>query len=300
MKSKLLIGFLALTSGLLAVYILSSQSDLILLNPAGIIAAQERDLLVFTVLLGLVIIVPVVLLLYLTAYRFRSTNKKATYMPDWHLTPLHQGLLWLIPTIFIVIIAVVTWNSTHQLEPNKSPDSSKKPLTIQVVALRWKWLFIYPEQNIATVNYVVFPEKTPIEFKLTADAPMSSFWIPHLGGQLYAMEGMVNTLYLMADKTGEFPGSNAEITGDGFAGMRFVAKATTNDDFTSWVASVKQTETTLSESAYEELVLPSERVPERSYASVTAGLYNDIVMKYMNPALVPTMPVTHSSHTTQH
>jgi cytochrome o ubiquinol oxidase subunit 2 len=152
------------------------------------------------------------------------------------------------------------------------------------VALQWKWLFIYPEQNIATVNFVEFPNSTPVNFQLTADAPMNSFWIPELGGQMYAMPGMSTQLHLMADRPGEFNGSAAEISGKGFSGMKFIAKATSQKDFDTWVKSVKQSSNMIDLSKYNKLAEPSENNPVITYASVEKDLYNSIIMKFM-PAM---------------
>lgn len=290
MKIKLLVSVFILLDVLLACYLLTSRSELILLNPAGLIAFHQRQLLTTAVFLGLLIIIPAIIIAYVTAYRFRSTNKKASYKPEWQTPVLVQIMLWVIPTMFILIMAVITWKSTHELDPTKQIAAQEKPMTIQVVALRWKWLFIYPEQQIATVNFVAFPKNTPVTFYLTADAPMSSFWIPHLAGQMYAMEGMVNRLNLIADREGVFPGSNAEISGAGFATMRFTAQAMSQTAFAKWVASVKQQKQGLTSSEYSSLSKPTEDVAPRSYSVIEQGLYNSIVMKYMAPMKKTTEP----------
>ncbi len=174
------------------------------------------------------------------------------------------------------------YSSSHSLEPSKAIASNQPPLKIQVIALQWKWLFIYPEQNIATLNYVQFPANRPVAFEITADAPMNSFWIPSLGGQIYAMEGMSTRLNLMADKPGEFRGSSANISGKGFAGMNFTAKASTQVEFDLWVnQAVKRSDRRLTIMSYHKLAKPSEDNPLIYYASVEAGLYNAVIMKFM-------------------
>jgi cytochrome o ubiquinol oxidase subunit 2 len=152
-----------------------------------------------------------------------------------------------------------------------------------VIALDWKWLFIYPEQRIATVNYVAFPEKTPVNFQITADAPMNSFWIPQLGGQIYAMPGMSTKLHLMADRTGEFRGSSANISGEGFAGMTFTAKSDTSAGFDRWVKSIKQSPNQLSLGTYDQLAKPSQDNPPMYYSLKEHNLYDIVVMKFMEP-----------------
>lgn len=259
------------------------------LDPMGIIANKERDLLVASTALGLSIIIPVIIAAFVVAFRYRDRghNSQRKYTPDSGEHTLIQVVWWSIPTIAMIIFGILAVRSTHELDPYKPIKSDVKPVRIQVVALQWKWLFIYPEQNIATINYIVFPEKTPINFELTADAPMNSFWIPRLGGQIYAMSGMVTKTHLMADKTGEYAGSSAEISGVGFAGMRFIAKAATQKEFERWVESVRYTSDPLDMTTYTRLARPSENTPKTFYSSVENGLYNKVVMKYMHPSSSP-------------
>ena len=178
---------------------------------------------------------------------------------------------------------MITWDSSHALDPYRPLSSNVKPLTIQVVALDWKWLFIYPKQDIATVNYVQFPANTPITFDVTSDAPMNSFWIPQLGGQIYAMPGMATELHLEASQNGSFDGSSANISGKGFSGMTFTAKATSSADFNAWVKTVQQAPQNLDAAAYVALAKPSENVPRAYYANADLTLYNQIIMQYMMP-----------------
>lgn len=271
---------------LLAIFIRSSSTGV--LDPKGTVAAQERNLIITALLLMLVVAIPVYILLFTFARKYRADNTKAKYAPDMDHNPLVGIILWAIPVVVISIIGVMIWKTTHALDPYKPIASTTKPLAIQVVALRWKWLFIYPEQNIATVNFIQFPEGTPVDFQLTADAPMSSFWIPQLGGQMYAMSGMSTQLHLIADAPGDFRGSTAEINGAGFSGMKFIARSSSEADFDAWVQSVKGASTTLSLDEYNKLAEPSENSPEASYASVEKDLYNAIIAKFMPPASAPT------------
>ncbi len=274
----LLLGFLALQ----IFHPVFNFGNFDLLNPKGIIAHKQVRLLVTALLIMSAIILPVFIALFYIVWKYRAGKNRADYTPEIIGNSKKEILLWVSPIVIIFIISILNWKSTHDLDPYKPLISNNKPITIQVVALRWKWLFIYPEAGIATVNFVEFPENTPIKFELTADdAPMNSFWIPQLGGQMYAMAGMSTNLNLMADKEGEYNGSAADISGFGFAGMRFKAKSVTEADFNEWVKAVKMSSPVLSASAYNELLKPSENNKPAFYSSTDKDLYNTIVMKYM-------------------
>ena len=259
--------------------------NIAVLNPKGIIADKQRNLIVLSSLLMLLVIIPVYILTAVFAWRYRATNKNAHYTPNWDHNPVFEVVWWAIPSTIILSLAIIAWISTHQLDPFKPLDSPTKPLTIQVVALEWKWLFIYPEQNIASVNYVQFPKDTPITFEITSDAPMNSFWIPQLGGQIYAMSGMVTQLHLQANAEGKFAGSSANLSGAGFAGMKFTAEAVSEDAFQKWVQTVKYTPTRLDLQEYKKLSQPSQNNPVAYYSSTEKDLQSTIVMKYMMPPM---------------
>lgn len=190
---------------------------------------------------------------------------------------------WIAPTVLIIIFSVVTWETAHALDPYRPLSSSHKPITIQVVALDWKWLFIYPNEKIATVNIVEFPVNTPVNFQLTADAPMNSFWIPSLGGQIYAMAGMVTQLHLSASTIGEFPGRAAEINGKGFSDMNFIAKSVDQRDFNTWVHTVQTTGKPLSLSSYNLLAKPATFTKAAYYTYADSHLFSEIVAKFVAP-----------------
>jgi cytochrome o ubiquinol oxidase subunit 2 len=177
----------------------------------------------------------------------------------------------------------IVWKSTQALDPFNAIDSSKPPITIQVVALRWKWLFIYPKQDVATVNHVMLPAHTPVHFELTADGPVSAFWIPQLGSQIYAMGAMMTQLNIIADRPGEYPGRNVEINGDGYSDMTFTAKVVSDEDFDRWVSETKQDREVLDAASYDALVEPSTNNAQASYAAVEPGLFDTIMKKYMQP-----------------
>jgi len=271
-----LIGVVVLTM----LFIISSSHSAVM-NPKGMIAEKQRDLIVVSTVLMLLVVVPVFLLAVAISWRYRASSK-AKYMPDWDYNLVAELVWWGLPCVIVFILSVMVWTSSHSLDPFKPLDSSVKPIRIQVVALQWKWLFIYPEQGVASVNLVRFPEKTPINFEITADAPMNSFWIPQLGGQIYAMQGMTAKLHLIADEIGTYRGSSANLSGNGFAGMSFDAVSSTPDDFDVWVNSAKHS-SKLGLTEYNALAKPSEYNQVETYSLTDTDLFNQIVMKYMMP-----------------
>lgn len=274
-------GVVAVILTAMVAWFFAHRNSFAVLNPEGNIGVQQRDLFFFACLLSLVVLVPVYTLLFFTAWRYRSSNKKATYKPKWTHSRLLETVWWGIPGILIVILAIITFKTSHDLDPYKPLSSNKKPITIQAIALEWKWLFIYEDYNIATVNYLEIPEKTPINFKITADAPMNSFWIPKLGGQVYAMKGMETKLHLIADKTGTYTGNSANLSGEGFAGMKFRVRSSTEKQFHDWVARAQKTSNTLTYDTYDGLAKPSTNHEETIYATVDSKLYSTILHKYM-------------------
>lgn len=286
--SRIIVSILIAFDALLLVKILISGKNVQVLNPQGYIAFQERSLLFVVISLMLIVVIPVFILAIHVATHYHEGNKKAKFDPDWQ-SPKLQIFLWAFPTFIILILCVINWLSAHALDPSNAIAAGRKQMTVEVVALRWKWLFIYPEQHIASVNYLVFPEKTPIHFELTAlDTPMNSFWIPQLGGQIYAMGGMSTQTHLIANGIGTYRGSNAEINGQGFADMTFVAKSVSQDDFDGWVAKVKQAPQMLDQESFDTLAKPSISYPVTTFASTDDNLYSTIVMHYMaRPTMTP-------------
>ncbi len=258
-------------------------NDTAIYAPKGMIALQEWSLIITTTLLMLIVVVPVFVLTFFFAWKYRATNKHAKYTPDWANNETLEAIWWAIPSVIILVLAVITWKSTHELDPYKPLRSNVKPITIQVVALDWKWLFIYPELHIATVNLVEFPFDTPINFEITADAPMNSFWIPALGGQVYAMPGMKTQLHLIASDVGTYTGTSANFSGSGFSDMKFDAKSVSPREFLEWAYAVKSASSSLTYDEYTRLSLPSKNHPVSLYSSVAPGLYDKIVMKFMVP-----------------
>ena len=256
-----------------------------LLDPVGQVGIEERNLIITATLLMLLVVVPVILMTLIFAWKYRASNKDATYAPKWSHSTKIEVVIWTVPILIIIALGVITYKSTHALDPYRPLESDVKPVTIEVVALDWKWVFIYPEQGIATVNKIVFPANTPVNFRITSDSVMNSFFIPGLGGQIYAMAGMTTKLHLIANKNAEMDGISANYSGAGFTGMKFKAIATSEEDFNAWVAEVKASPKQLDNAEYAALEKPSENNPVELYSTVTPNLFQLIIDKYegMNP-----------------
>ena len=260
--------------------LLARGGDISVLNPQGMIAEKQKDLIMIATLLMLIVVIPVFILAGFVIWRYREGNRKAKYSPDWAHSYLAEWIWWGIPCLIMGILGWITWKSCQELDPFKPLEMEKKPVVIQVVALQWKWLFIYPEQGIASVNFMQIPEHTPVNFEITADAPMNSFWIPSLGGQIYAMPGMRTKLHLIANEKGRFRGCSANLSGEGFAGMTFVAQAGSEEEFREWVESVRNSSDPLTLEIYRSLVEPSQNHPVVAYVLAEDKLFDHIMMSY--------------------
>lgn len=280
---KLAIGCFLGLIGLLLVGLYVSTHDLSVLQPEGAVGEKQRDLIIIATALCLLVIVPVFLMTFGIAWKYRASNTKAQYQPDWDHSKVFETIWWGIPIAIILILGVITWQSSHALDPYRPLESNVKPVKVQVIALQWKWLFIYPEEGIATVNYLQIPEKTPINFEITADAPMNAFWIPKLGSQVYAMAGMTTKLHLIANNVGDYQGSSANISGEGFSDMNFKVKATSRTDFDGWVNSIRGKDESLMQQTYDSLAKPTVLAEPRTYSLHETDLYDRVVMKYMTP-----------------
>lgn len=284
LKSKFIIFTLIAVDVIIFIWLLIRNHIVAILNPQGTIALSERNLIFTTVSLMLLVAIPLVITTFFIAWKYRESNNNGKYTPEATHNKNIELIWWAIPTSVVLILAFFIWKNTHALDPYKPVSSNTNPIVIQVIALRWKWLFIYPQQNIATINFIQFPVHTPVNFELTADAPMSSFWIPQLGGQMYAMTGMGTKLHLIANSLGEFVGYPAEINGKGFAGMKFVALSSSQADFDSWVQSVHNSSKILNFNEYQKIAEPSVDNPAAFYLLGEKNLYNEIIMKFMLPS----------------
>ena len=253
------------------------------LAPKGLIAADELKLIIFSAEIMLLVVIPVILMSLWFGWRYREKNN-AKYKPEWtHSTGL-EIIWWTIPIIIILILGTVTWKTTHSLDPYKPINSTVKPVVVEVVSLDWKWLFIYPDYKIATINYLNLPVNTPINFKITAASPMNSFIIPQLGGQIYAMTGMLTQLHLIANETGIYRGLATNYTGAGFSGMHFNTEVTSPEEFAEWVKKTQISSGKLTKSEFwKKLMKKSINNPVAYFGDVEEGLFDNIIMHYMMP-----------------
>ncbi|QHT60986.1 ubiquinol oxidase subunit II [Paenibacillus lycopersici] len=281
MNTSNLVRLLKTSGALTGIVLLATGcKSMIVFDPKGPVGIHQRDLIYITMLLCLIILVPVLAITAWIVVRYRDKkNNDAPYQPVWSHSTKLEIVWWSIPIAVILILAIVTARYTYKLDPAKPLVSDNKTITVQVTSLDWKWLFQYPEQGIATVNYLVIPEKTPIKFELTSDGPMNSFWVPQLGGMIYTMSGMATTLHLQADEPGNYMGTGANFTGRDFAKMGFTAKAVSRQDFDQWVAEAKASGNELSEDGYRMLAQPgtAERM---TFAAIPSGLFERIVHDY--------------------
>jgi cytochrome o ubiquinol oxidase subunit II len=247
------------------------------LDPQGPIASSERLLLINSTAIMLVVVIPVIVATLAFAWWYRASNPHATRSLDESYEGRVEFVTWSIPVLTVILLGGVVWLGSHQLDPRVPIAGKYDPLRIDVVALDWKWLFIYPDKGVATVNQLVIPAATPIEFRLTSATVMNSFFVPQLGSQIYTMGGMTTHLNLLADKPGEYPGISANYSGDGFSDMRFIVKSVTAGDFNAWLEQVRGTGSALDDAGYAALAKPSTAVPPATYRSVAPRLFEHII-----------------------
>ena len=248
-----------------------------ILDPVGPIAAQEKQILINSTAIMLAIIIPTMIATVAFAWWFRRSNSKATYRPDWEYSGAIEMVVWAIPALTIMLLGGITWIASHDLDPAKPIKSNVPALKVEVVSLDWKWLFIYPDQGIATVNQLVVPAGTPVSFRLTSATVWNSFFVPQMGTMIYTMPRMATELNLRADKTGEFQGLSSHFSGDGFPGMQFEVQSLPADQFAMWAQGARGTGQPLNPQTYAELSKPSSYVKPITYGAVAPGLFDAIV-----------------------
>ncbi len=247
------------------------------LDPKGPIASAERLILLNSTGIMLAIVIPTMLATLAVAFWFRSSNTRATYLPEFNYSGRLEMLVWSIPIMTVLLVGGVAWVGSYDLDPPRPIASTVKPVRVQVVSLDWKWLFIYPNEGIASVNHLTVPVGTPISFELTSSGVMNSFFVPQLAGQIYTMAGMVTRLHLLADHTGTYRGMSANYSGAGFSDMYFSVDAVPAERFAQWVAETRGAEPVLDEHAYADLVKPTEAVTPSTYRAVTPDLFSSIL-----------------------
>jgi cytochrome o ubiquinol oxidase subunit 2 len=253
------------------------------LDPKGPIAAAGREILFNSLAIMLAIVIPTILATLGIAYWFRSSNRRARYRPDFTYSGRLEMLVWSIPAMTVLLVGGVAWIGAHDLDPRKPIDSGVDPVRVQVVSLDWKWLFIYPDQGIASVNHLTVPVGTPVSFELTSSGVMNSFFVPQLGSQIYTMAGMVTRLHLQADHEGTYPGLSANYSGEGFADMRFTVDAVPPEAFAQWIDGARSAGPVLDAGSYAALAQPSSAVAPLTYRSVAPDLFNGILGSAMHP-----------------
>jgi cytochrome o ubiquinol oxidase subunit II len=265
------------------------------LDPKGPVAAAERLILFNSLGIMLAIVIPTILATLGVAWWFRSSNTRARYLPNFDYSGRLEILVWSVPAMTVLLVGGVAWVGSHDLDPGKPIASAEKPLSVQVVSLDWKWLFIYPDQGIATVNQLTIPVGTPVSFELTSTGVMNSFFVPQLGGQIYTMAGMMTRLHVQADHPGTYPGLSAQFSGEGFADMHFNVEAVPAEGFAQWVDAARKTGPVLDAPAYTDLAKPSQAVVPFTYRSVAPNLFKGILTAGMDPGgrSQLTHPATH-------
>lgn len=259
---------------------LLSGCEYSLFDPKGPIGQQQKELIIFSILIMLIVVVPVIFMNFWFPWKYRSKNHDAQYEPYWEHSNKIEFFVWLIPILIIIVLGIITYKTSFSLDPRKPIESDKPTMVVQVVALDWKWLFIYPEQGIATVNEMAMPLDTPVEFLVTSESAMNAFSIPQLGSMVYAMSGMENRVHLMASEEGDYRGMSGNYSGFGFTGMRFKALARSDAEFDAWVAKVKAEGTPLTDEVYTTLTEKSKDVAPIYYSTVNPLLFNSIIEKF--------------------
>ncbi|MFC6789123.1 ubiquinol oxidase subunit II [Methylobacterium komagatae] len=263
-----------------------------LLDAKGPVGAAEANILIIASVIMLVIIVPTMIATLVFAWWYRASNTKARYRPDWAFSGRIELVVWSVPLLTIIFLGGIAWIGAHRLDPGTPIESERKTLEVQVVSLDWKWLFIYPEQGVASVNELVMPAGTPVRFSLTSSSVWNSFFVPKLGSMIYTMRGMVTRMHLMADQEGELYGLSSHFSGDGFSDMNFPVRTVSEDGFGAWVRQAQGEGTRLDRASYAELAKQSTADAPRRYGSVEPTLFDGIVAQTVPPGPGPSAPGT--------
>lgn len=284
MKSNFRLAFSRLLILFCAAFLLSG-CDLALMNPKGQIGMEQKSIFIFATLIMLIVVLPPIIMAWWFAWRYRESNKSATYKPNWAHSNVLEVIVWGIPCIIILILGIMVWRTSHSLDPHKAIVSENKPVEIQVIALDWKWLFIYPEEKVASINEIAIPVNTPVTFKLTSYTAMNSFFIPQLGSQLYAMAGMENNLNLIANEVGVYKGVATNISGLGFSDMKFSVHAVSDADYANWIDNAKRSGTgsPLNRTTFDAVAEPTIKAPVQYFYPASPDLYLTIINEFMGP-----------------
>lgn len=254
--------------------------ELALFDSSGVTGKEIGDTILLTMGLMLIVVIPTILMSIWIPYKYHESKNEESYDPEWEHSTKIEFLAWGVPVLITVVLAVIAFKTSYSLDPRKEIVSDKEPLTIQVVAMDWKWLFLYPEEKIATINEIAFPVDRPVEFLVTSQTTMNSLFIPKLGGQIYAMAGMENRINLMAHEAGEYRGISANYSGFGFAGMRFKAKATSDEEYQQWVEGVRASKVTLTDTEYGRLLDKTRDHQVEYFSSIDPLQFKNIIESF--------------------
>jgi cytochrome o ubiquinol oxidase subunit 2 len=255
-----------------------------ILDPQGPIGAADTAILIDSVAIMLAIVLPTIVAIFAFAFWFRASNTKARYLPNWEYSGRIELVVWSVPALTIILLGGVAWIGAHQLDPARAVEGSAKPLTIQAVSLDWKWLFIYPDQRVATINTLTVPAGVPLRFELTSSSVMNVFFIPQFGSMIYTMNGMATQLNLRADRPGTFQGLSAHFSGDGFSDMHFDVHVVPSEQFSKWAQDASRAEKSLDELSYGEIAKPSMKSQPAVYRLADPHLFNSIVTQKLPPS----------------
>jgi len=258
-----------------------------ILAPVGPVGSAEKTLLLNSLAIMLAIVIPTILVTVTFAWWFRASNERAEYRPTWAYSGRLELIIWSIPALAIFFLGGVAWISSHELDPANPLASKARPMEIDVVALDWKWLFIYPQQQVASINRLVVPAGVPLHLRLTSATVLNVFFVPRLGSMIYTMNGMVAQLNLQADEPGGYPGLAAHFSGDGFSDMHFEVQAVSPADFTSWAAGTRMSGPVLDDTSYRALLRQTQNVKPYTYRSVEPGLFTAILQQKLPPGEGP-------------
>jgi cytochrome o ubiquinol oxidase subunit II len=253
------------------------------LDPQGPVGADEKVILFDATIIMLAVVIPVIVCTLAFAWWFRARNKHAQRRPEWEYSGRIEFVTWSIPTMIVVFLGGIAWIGSHDLDPPAALKSNIKPVEIEVISLDWKWLFIYPQEQIAAVNELVLPVNAPVHFKLTSGSVMNSFFVPQLGSQIYTMAGMTTQLNLLASNAGTYPGLSAQFSGDGFSDMRFDVRAVPDEEYKAWLAATRASTARLDDVRYAQLAAPSRNDEPAIFGQVAAGLFDSIVHNHGAP-----------------
>ena len=282
------VGCTAIPRSLLPVVLVSlAACHAAVLSPAGPVGEGDRIVLLDSLAIMLAIVVPTIVAIFAFAYWFRASNTRARYRPEFAYSGKIELIVWSIPALVIFFLGGIAWISAHLLDPAESLKSKAKPIEVQVVSLDWKWLFIYPQENVASINRLVVPVGAPLDLKITSASVFNVFFVPQLGSEIYAMYGMTTRLNLQADRPGVYFGLSGHFSGDGFPGMAFDVHAVSPEQFAQWTAATRLTGPALDEAAYRKLLKQTQDISPYTYRSVQSGLFREIVEQRLPPGEGP-------------